>query len=173
MQETHLDSRSYPGAILFPGDIWQCLVWGHLECQSWEWGWARLGVEVAPASVGGARDTPATTLQNLGTGPRQRAPRVSNPGKGRGLGQAPSCSFWSPFPFGGLALCHHRYHVITVWFWIPGGDIQGTGSPASRKRKQSCSEEGVMGMSSSVFRVGNTERKEALSLLFGQGTIFA
>lgn len=142
MQETHLDSRSYPGAILFPGDIWQCLIWGHIWL-------SELGVGLGSAGSGGGTGIcgwgqgHANHPAGPRTGPRQRAPRVSSPGRGsRGLGQAPSCSFRSPFPFGGWPCVTTGTTCYYCGSGVLGGDIQGTGSPVSRKRKQSCSEEG-------------------------------
>lgn len=67
------------------------------------------------------------------------------PGRGScGLGQALSCSFQSPFPFGDWP---HITTGTTCYYrgsGVPRGDIQGTGSPAAGKRKQSCSKEGSL-----------------------------
>ena len=97
---------------------------------------------MAPVSVGGPRDM-LTTLQGPAQAPSREPRGSAMPGRGsRGLGQAPSCSFQSPFPFGGWP---HVTTGATCYYCgsgVPGGDIQGPGSPAPGKRKQSCSKEG-------------------------------
>lgn len=105
------------------------------------------------------------------TGP-DREPQGSVQSWKVSAGTGPQLLLLESFPWGWV-LCHHT--GTTCYYCgsgIPGGDIQGNLVSASRKRKQSCSEEGSLRMMSSpVFR-GGTQRGRALSLLFGQGTIF-
>lgn len=90
---------------------------------------------MALASVGGARDT-LTTLQGPGQ-PPDRALRVSNAGERKlWAGTGPELLLSESFP---------RVTTGTTCSYcssgVPGGDIQGTGSPAPGKRKQSCCQE--------------------------------
>ena len=118
---THLDSGSYPGAILFPGDIWQCLIWGHVWLSERGVGAGKAGSGGGTGICGGGQGH-ANHPPGPSTGPQQRALRVSNAGERKPwAGTGPELLLSESFPLWGLAPRHHRCHMLLLWFWGPGG----------------------------------------------------
>lgn len=94
---------------MLPGNIWQCLIWGHIWL-------SELGVGVGTAGSGsgtgicGWGQGHANRPAGPRTGPRQRALRVSNAGERKlWAGTGPELLLSESFP-----LHHHRYHVLLL-----------------------------------------------------------
>ena len=128
---------------------------------------------MAPASVAGARDT-LTTLQGPGQAP-DREPRGSAVRGEEAVGwdRPRAAPFGVLSPLGAGPVSPQVPCVITVVLGSWGVISRALVLQSQGKENKAVPRRGVRDMSSSVFRVGDTERKGLSPLLFGQGTIFA